>query len=214
IAKDGKFHPRVLTLGGDHTITLPLLRGIADIYGPVSVIHFDSHLDTWKPDNGPWLPDEDPPVTHGSYFWYAAQEGLMINGSNIHVGIRGAISSWKDYENDREVGFVISHADEIEDVGYKGIVKKIRDVVGDNPVYLSLDIDVIDPGMAPAPEIGGFTTREIKKILQGLEGLKIVGADIVEVAPAYDTQDEITQIAAANIGWMILGLMAKTPLTV
>ncbi|KAF8578770.1 Arginase/deacetylase [Ramaria rubella] len=202
LAKDGKFHPRVLTLGGDHTITLPLLRGVAEVYGP---------------NGGPWLPDEEVPVTHGSYFWYAHEEGLMRNHSNIHVGIRGAISSWQDYKDDYEAGFTISHADEIEDVGYKGIVKKIRDVVGTNPVYLSLDIDVIDPGMAPAtgtPEIGGFTTREIKKILEGLEGLKIIGADIVEVAPAYDTQDEITQIAAANIGWHLLALMAKTPATV
>ncbi|KAI0713472.1 Arginase/deacetylase [Earliella scabrosa] len=219
IAKDGKFHPRILTLGGDHTITLPLLRGVASVYGPVSVIHFDSHLDTWKPKpmpNGPWLPGEEIPVSHGSYFWYAHKEGLLApNNANIHVGIRGAINSWQDYDDDYEFGWVISHAWDAEDMGWQGIVKKIRDTVGDNPVYITLDIDVIDPGMAPAtgtPEIGGITTREIKKILQGLAGLKIVGADIVEVAPDYDTQDEITSIAAANIGWEILGLMAKTPL--
>jgi len=218
LAKDGNFHPRVLTLGGDHTITLPLLRGLAEVYGPVSVIHFDSHLDTWKPremPDGPWLPGEEMPVSHGNYFWYAHKEGLLgLNNSNIHVGIRGALNSWEDYDNDFEVGFVISHAEDIEEIGWKGVVQKIRDVVGDNLVYISLDIDVIDPGMAPAtgtPEIGGITTREIKKILQGLSGLKIVGADIVEVAPAYDTQDEITSIAAANIGWDILALMAKTP---
>ncbi|KAI0648294.1 Arginase/deacetylase [Trametes meyenii] len=220
IAKDGKFHPRVLTLGGDHTITLPLLRGVASIYGPVSVIHFDSHLDTWKPkqiSGGPWLPGEEIPVSHGSYFWYAYKEGLLApNNANIHVGIRGAINDWKDYEEDYEFGWVISHAEDVEDVGWQGVVKKIRDTVGDNPVYITLDIDAIDPGMAPAtgtPEIGGITTREIKKILNGLSGLKIVGADIVEVAPGYDTQDEITQIAAANIGWEFLALMAKTPLT-
>ncbi|KAI9056927.1 Arginase/deacetylase [Trametes sanguinea] len=220
IAKDGKFHPRVLTLGGDHTITLPLLRGVASVYGPVSVIHFDSHLDTWKPKQttgGPWLPDEEIPVSHGSYFWYAYKEGLLApDNANIHVGIRGAINSWQDYDDDYEFGWIISHAEDVEDMGWQGVVKKIRDTVGDNPVYLTLDIDVIDPGMAPAtgtPEIGGITTREIKKILQGLTGLKIVGADIVEVAPGYDTQDEITQIAAANIGWEILALMAKTPLT-
>ncbi|KAH9890635.1 Arginase/deacetylase [Cubamyces lactineus] len=219
IAKDGKFHPRVLTLGGDHTITLPLLRGVASVYGPVSVIHFDSHLDTWKPKQttgGPWLPDEEIPVSHGSYFWYAYKEGLLApNNANIHVGIRGAINSWQDYDDDYEFGWIISHAEDVEDVGWQGVVKKIRDTVGDNPVYITLDIDVLDPGMAPAtgtPEIGGITTREIKKILQGLAGLKIVGADIVEVAPGYDTQDEITQIAAANIGWEILALMAKTPL--
>ncbi|OBZ75176.1 putative agmatinase 1 [Grifola frondosa] len=226
LAKDGKFHPRVLTLGGDHTITLPLLRGIAGVYGPVSVIHFDSHIDTWKPkqmaeESLPWLPGEEIPVTHGSYFWYAHKEGLLApNNANIHVGIRGALGDWEDYDNDYEAGFVISHADEIEEIGWKGVVKKIKDAVGNNPVYITLDIDVIDPGMAPAtgtPEIGGITTREIKKILQGLAGLKVVGADIVEVAPGYDTQDrpdEITQIAAANIGWEILGLMAKAPTVV
>ncbi|KAI0345189.1 agmatinase [Trametopsis cervina] len=226
LAKDGKFHPRVLTLasarhyGGDHTITLPLLRGVAAIYGPVSVIHFDSHLDTWKPRQnegaGPWLPDEEIPVTHGSYFWYANQEGLLApDNANIHVGIRNALHSWKDEDDDHDVGFVISYADDIEDGGWQGIVKRIRDTVGDNPVYITLDIDVLDPSAAPAtgtPEIGGFSTREIKKILQGLSGLKVVGADIVEVAPGYDTQDEITQIAAANVGWQILALMAKTPL--
>ncbi|KZT58700.1 Arginase/deacetylase [Calocera cornea HHB12733] len=220
IAKDGKFHPRVLTLGGDHTITLPLLRGVAKVYGPVSVIHFDSHIDTWRPgtyEGGPWLPGEEVPVTHGSYFWYAAQEGLLApNNTNIHVGIRNALQTWGDYENDYEVGFVISHAEDIEEVGWRGIVKRIREVVGENPVYITLDIDVLDPAQAPAtgtPEIGGFSTREIKQILKGLRGLKIVGADIVEVAPAYDTQAEITQIAAANIGWDILALMAETPLS-
>ncbi|KAI0956780.1 hypothetical protein AcW1_005378 [Taiwanofungus camphoratus] len=219
LAKDGQFHARILTLGGDHTITLPLLRGVASVYGPVSVVHFDSHIDTWKPrriEGGPWLPDEELPITHDNYFWHAFNEGLIApNSSNIHIGIRGALDSWEDYDNDREVGFIISHADEIEEIGWKGVVKKIRDTVGGNPVYISFDIDVVDIGMAPAtgtPEVGGFTTREIKKILQGLDGLKIVGADIVEVAPGYDTQDEITQIAAANIGWNILALMAKTPL--
>ncbi|TCD70577.1 hypothetical protein EIP91_002607 [Steccherinum ochraceum] len=219
IAQDGKFHPRVLTLGGDHTITLPLLRGVAGVYGPVSVIHFDSHLDTWKPlpkSDGPWLPDEEVPVSHGSYFYYAYKEGLLAaNNSNIHVGIRNHLHSWTDYDDDYEVGFVISHAEDIEEIGWRGIVQQIRKTVGDNPVYISLDIDVLDPSAAPAtgtPEIGGFSTREIKKILQSLAGLKIVGADIVEVAPAYDTQDEITQIAAANIGYELLALMATTPL--
>ncbi|EPQ54015.1 Arginase/deacetylase [Gloeophyllum trabeum ATCC 11539] len=217
LAKDGKFHPRVLTLGGDHTITLPLLRGVAEIYGPVSVIHFDSHLDTRKPNRvyGPWLPGEEIPVTHGSYFYYAHKEGLLApNNANIHVGIRSGMDSWDNYENDWEVGFVISHAEDIEEIGWRGVVKKIREVVGDNPVYISLDIDVIDPGFAPAtgtPEIGGFTTREIKKIFQGMAGLKVVGADIVEVAPGYDSQAELTQIVAANIGWDMLALMAKTP---
>lgn len=219
LAKDGKFHPRLLTLGGDHTITLSLLRGLAKVYGPLSVVHFDSHIDTWKPTrapDSPWLPDEELPVTHDNYFWHAHEEGLLApNHSNIHVGIHGALDSWQDYDDDYEAGFVIIQAEEIEDVGYQGIVDKVRQAVGDNPVYISFDIDVIDLGMAPAtgtPEIGGFTTREVRKILKGLSGLKIVGADIVEVAPGYDTQAEITQIAAGNIGWDLLALMAKTPL--
>ncbi|KAF8578771.1 Arginase/deacetylase [Ramaria rubella] len=219
LAKDDKFHPRILTLGGDHTITLPLLRSVAETYGPVSVIHFDSHIDTWRPvrlDPEPRLPGERIPVNHGTYFWFAHREGLLANNTNIHIGIRDDADEG-DLATDLECGFTISYAEEIEDVGYRGIVKAIRDRVGDTPVYISVDIDVIDPGMAPAtgtPEIGGFTTREMKKILQGLEGLKIVGADIVEVAPAYDTQSEMTQIAAANIGWHLLSLMAKTPLTI
>ncbi|KAI0729345.1 Arginase/deacetylase [Fomitopsis betulina] len=221
IAKDGKFHPRVLTLGGDHTITWPLLRGINGIYGPVSVIHFDSHLDTKNPSlmgqpNGPWEPGEEIPVSHGSYFYYAHKEGLLApDNKNIHVGIRSPMGSWKDYENDYEVGFVISHADDMEEIGWRGVVKKIRETVGENPVYITFDIDAVDPGSAPATgtqEIGGITTREIKKIMQGLIGLKVVGADIVEVAPGYDTQAELTQIAAAHIGWDILALMTKTPL--
>ncbi|KZT64482.1 Arginase/deacetylase [Daedalea quercina L-15889] len=219
ITKDGAFHPRILTLGGDHTITLSMLRGIGKVYGPVSVIHFDSHIDTWKPKrapDGPWLPGEDLPVTHDNYFWHAHEEGLLAaNHSNIHVGIHGALDSWQDYEDDYEAGFVMIQADEIEDIGYKGIIRRIRDAVADNPVYISFDIDVLDLGVAPAtgtPEIGGYTTREVRKILQGLDGLRIVGADIVEVAPGYDTQAEVTQIAAGNIGWDILALMAKTPL--
>ncbi|KAH9938305.1 Arginase/deacetylase [Fomitopsis serialis] len=236
IAKDGKFHPRVLTLGGDHTITLPLLRGINETYGPVSVIHFDSHIggvplhfgyipplksceqiqEPRSMPNSPWYPGEEIPVSHGSYFWYAHNEGLLApDNKNIHVGIRNRLGSWADYDNDYEVGFVISTAEEFEEIGWRGVVKQIWDTVGDNPVYMTLDIDAIDPGSAPAtgtPEIGGITTREIKKIMQGLAGLKIVGADIVEVAPGYDTQAELTSIAAANIGWDMLALMAKTPL--
>ncbi|CCL99229.1 uncharacterized protein FIBRA_01244 [Fibroporia radiculosa] len=224
IARDGSFHPRILTLGGDHTITLSMLRGMAQIYGPVRSASFiliatlilGSHEEC-PMDRGFQMKLEIP-VTHDNYFWHAHEEGLLAsNHSNIHVGIHGALDSWQDYDDDYEAGFVIIQAEEIEDISYKGIVKKIRDAVGDNPVYISFDIDVIDLGMAPAtgtPEIGGFTTREVRKILQGLNGLKIVGADVVEVAPGYDSQAEITQIAAGNIGWDILALMAKTPLVV
>ncbi|KAF9800279.1 hypothetical protein IEO21_10395 [Rhodonia placenta] len=197
-AKDGKEHPRVITLGGDHTIVLPILRSLNKVYGPVSVIHFDAHLDTWPSYAG--QSTEQSRVTHGTFFYLAQEEGLMTNTS-IHAGIRCKLSGIGDIENDESVGFQLVTSDDIDDLGVAEIIRRIRARVGDSPVYLSLDIDVIDPGLAPAtgtPEAGGWTTREVKRIIRGLAGLNFVGADIVEVAPAYDTA-EITAIAAADI---------------
>ena len=232
LSKSGVWHSRAIVLGGDHAITLPLLRGAAEIYGPVSLVHFDSHLDSWHPfdfsGHYPDAPPEKLPLTHGSQLWLAAKEGLLSNTS-LHVGIRTRLESLDDYREDRELGFEIIHADEIEDIGYKGVAQKIKDRVGDSAVYssssvcsssaahfflVSFDIDVIDPAFAPAtgtPEIGGFTTREMKKILQALDGLRIVGVDMVEVAPPFDSQDELTSITAAQLLWEMLSLMVKTP---
>ncbi|KAI0756872.1 Arginase/deacetylase [Daedaleopsis nitida] len=197
-AKDGQQHPRVISLGGDHTIVLPILRALNKVYGPVSVIHFDAHLDTWQ--GYPGSVTEQSTVTHGTFFYLAKEEGLMTNTS-IHAGIRTKLAGESDLENDAEVGFQLISTDDIDDYGVVEIIRRIRARVGDSPVYLSLDIDVIDPGLAPAtgtPEAGGWTTREVKRILRGLAGLNFVGADIVEVAPAYDNA-EITGIAAADI---------------
>jgi agmatinase len=145
-AKNGKTLPRVITLGGDHTITLPLLRSINRAYGPVSVIHFDSHLDTWKPKVFGGAPSKVASINHGTYFYHAAQEGLLANDSNIHAGIRTTLSGPSDYENDGYCGFEIVEAREIDTIGAAGIISKIRDRVGTtNPVYLSLDIDTLDP---------------------------------------------------------------------
>jgi agmatinase len=142
----GKTLPRVITLGGDHTITLPLLRSINRAYGPVSVIHFDSHLDTWKPKVFGGAPSKVASINHGTYFYHAAQEGLLANDSNIHAGIRTTLSGPSDYENDGYCGFEIVEAREIDTIGMDGIIKKILDRVGTtNPVYLSLDIDTLDP---------------------------------------------------------------------
>ncbi|TFY70728.1 hypothetical protein EVG20_g2270 [Dentipellis fragilis] len=182
ISVDGKHHPRVITLGGDHTIVLPLLRSIYSAYGPISVIHFDSHLDTWKPSHG---------------------------------AIRTTLSGPADYANDDQSGFQRIEAREIDTIGTDGIIKKIRETVGDRPAYLSIDIDSIDPAFAPAtgtPETGGWSTRELRTILRGLDGLHIVSADIVEVAPAYDTNAELTTMAAADVLFEVLSVMAKTPL--
>ncbi|KZT30059.1 agmatinase [Neolentinus lepideus HHB14362 ss-1] len=215
LSKDGKHHPRIVTLGGDHTIVLPLLRSIYSAYGEISVIHFDSHLDTWKPSVFGGAPSDQAAINHGTYFYWASREGLIRNGSSIHGAIRTTLSGPADYENDDVSGFQRIEAREIDTIGTAGIIKKIRDTVGDQPVYLSIDIDSIDPAFAPAtgtPETGGWSTRELRTILRGLDGLHIVSADLVEVAPAYDTNAELTTMAAADVLYEVLSVMAKTPL--
>ncbi|CAA7270500.1 unnamed protein product [Cyclocybe aegerita] len=215
ISLDGKNHPRIITLGGDHTIVLPILRSIYSAYGPISVIHFDSHLDTWKPSVFGGAPSDQAALNHGTYFYWASQEGLINNGTSIHGAIRTTLSGLEDYDNDDNAGFKRVEAREIDTIGTAGIIKKIRDTVGEGPVYLSIDIDSIDPAFAPAtgtPETGGWSTRELRTILRGLDGLHIVSADIVEVAPAYDTNAELTTMAAADVLFEVLSVMAKTPL--
>ncbi|KAF1345316.1 arginase family-domain-containing protein [Delphinella strobiligena] len=213
-SKHGKTLPRVITMGGDHTITLPLLRSMNKAYGPITVIHFDSHLDTWKPKVFGGAPSKVASINHGTYFYHAAMEGLMRNDTNIHAGIRTTLSGLSDYENDGYVGFEISEAREIDTIGTEGIIKKIHDRVGhENPVYLSIDIDTLDPAFAPAtgtPETGGWSTRELRTIIRGLEGINIVAADIVEVAPAYDTNAELTTMAAADALYEVMTLMVKS----
>ncbi|KAJ6557842.1 hypothetical protein B0H19DRAFT_1148732 [Mycena capillaripes] len=196
MAKDGKEHPRLVTLGGDHTIVLPILRSLYKVYGPISVIHFDAHFDTASVEGR----TGQERISHGSYFTIAAEEHLMTNTS-IHGGIRQKMGGKTVVEHDESVGFAVISTEDIDDYGIESVIKKIRDRVGMGPVYLSLDIDTIDPGMAPAtgtPEAGGWTTREMKRIIRGLAGLNFVGCDIVEVAPAYD-HAEITSMAAAGI---------------
>ncbi|KAG6868160.1 hypothetical protein C0993_007051, partial [Termitomyces sp. T159_Od127] len=132
-----------------------------------------------------------------------------------HGAIRTTLSSIDDYDNDDASGFQRIEAREIDMIGTNGIITKIRETVGDLPVYLSIDIDCIDPAFAPAtgtPETGGWSTRELRTIIQGLDGLHIVSADIVEVAPAYDTNAELTTIAAADVLFDVVSIMVKTPL--
>ncbi|KAF4434740.1 agmatinase 1 [Fusarium acutatum] len=205
--------PRVITLGGDHTITLPLLRSINRAYGPVTVIHFDSHLDTWKPKVFGGSPSEVAAINHGTYFYHAAMEGLLRNDTNIHAGIRTTLSGPSDYDNDGYCGFEIVEAREIDTIGTDGIIEKILKRVGtDRPVYLSIDIDTLDPAFAPAtgtPETGGWSTRELRTIIRGLESLNLIAADIVEVAPAYDTNAEHTTMAAADVLYEVMSIMVK-----
>ncbi|RBR24383.1 uncharacterized protein FIESC28_02873 [Fusarium coffeatum] len=212
-ASKGKTLPRIITLGGDHTITLPLLRSINRAYGPVTVIHFDSHLDTWRPKVFGGSPSEAASINHGTYFYHAAMEGLLVNDTNIHAGIRTTLSGPSDYDNDGYCGFEIVEAREIDTIGTTGIIEKILKRVGpDRPVYLSIDIDTLDPAFAPAtgtPETGGWSTRELRTIIRGLESLNLIAADIVEVAPAYDTNAEHTTMAAADVLYEVMSIMVK-----
>ncbi|KAF8204460.1 arginase family-domain-containing protein [Mycena galopus ATCC 62051] len=195
LALDGVDHPRIVSLGGDHTIVLPILRALRKKYGPISVIHFDAHLDTWPGYAGGIT--EQSKVTHGTFFHLAQTEGLLMTNTSIHAGIRCKLAGTEDLENDEAVGFQLISTDDIDDLGVSEIIRRIRERVGSSPVYLSLDIDVIDPGIAPA-KAGGWTTRELKRIIRGLAGLNFVGADLVEVSPAYDVA-EVTAIAAADL---------------
>ena len=214
-SRTGTTHPRLITLGGDHSISLPILESLHDVYGPISVLHFDSHLDTWSPTGyySTWT-SETSEFTHGTMFHLAAQRGYIANGTSVHFGLRTRLSSFEDYVHDSTVGFKIIEAREIDEVGVRGIVERVLQVLGDRPVYLSIDIDVIDPGIAPGtgtPESGGFTTRELFSILRGLKGLNLVGADVVEVSPPYDNAAETTALAAADAIFEILGMMVLQP---
>ncbi len=193
----------IVSLGGDHTIAVPLLRAVNKQVGPVALVHFDAHLDTWDTYFG-------APYTHGTPFRRAAEEGLFKDDASMHVGIRGPLYSRQDLEQDRELGFKVIHCDELQSDGVEHVAARIRRRVGENPLYLSIDIDVLDPSHAPGtgtPEIAGMSSRELLNILRGLRGLNLIAADIVEVAPAYD-HAEITSLAAATIAFEMINLIA------
>ncbi|KUI70296.1 hypothetical protein VM1G_06067 [Cytospora mali] len=206
--------PRILTLGGDHTTTLSALRSTSERWGDVSVIHFDSHIDTWDPTVlGGGLSDYAG-LNHGTFLHVAHEEGLIRNTS-IHAGIRAPLMRRKgDLRNDMRCGFDLITARAIDKIGTDGIMSKIKERVGDSNVYISVDIDVLDPAHAPATgtaEPGGWTSRELLTVLDGLSGLKVVGADVVEVAPIYDNPGETTLLAAAEVGLSLLTLMVDNP---
>ena len=198
---------RLVTIGGDHTIALPLLRVMHEIHGPVAVVHFDAHLDTWDTYFG-------APVTHGTPFRRASEEGLIDRTGSMHVGIRGPLYGREDLTADQVLGFQVIGAHDMDDLGWRGAVEQIRARVGDRPTYVSLDIDVLDPAFAPGtgtPEAGGLTSRELLSILRAFDRMNLVGADIVEVAPAYD-HAEVTGIAASHAAYELISAMApRTP---
>lgn len=191
--------PKVIALGGDHSISLPLLRAQAARFGPLAVVHFDSHCDT-----------SDRAYDHGTPFRHAIKEGLIDTQAYIQVGIRGP-SDPPDYvAAARHLGAHVVTIDEAFLMGMSAVAQLIRDKVGHRRVYISLDIDALDPAYAPGtgtPEIGGFTTYQLLQMVRGLRGLNLVGGDLVEVSPPYDHGD-ITSIAAANFIFEILSLLA------
>jgi agmatinase len=195
---------KVIAIGGDHTIALPMLRSVVREHGPVALIHFDAHLDTWDTYF-------NAPVTHGTIFRRAFEEGLLVEDHSIHVGIRGPIYGREDLADDRRFGFRTIRASDVDDLGVAGVIGVVTERVADLPVYLSVDIDVLDPSVAPGtgtPEMGGLSSRELLRMLRGLTSVNLVGADLVEVSPAYD-HAEITSIAAATVIFDIVAMLGK-----
>ncbi|CBJ80582.1 agmatinase [Xenorhabdus bovienii str. Jollieti] len=185
---------KMLSFGGDHFVTLPLLRAHAKHFGKMALIHFDAHTDTYP--NG-------SKFDHGTMFYHAPNEGLIDPHRSVQIGIRT--------EHDTDNGFTVLDAAQVNDRSVDAVVEQIKNVVGDLPIYLTFDIDCLDPAFAPGtgtPVIGGLTSDRALKILRGLQPLNIVGMDVVEVAPAYD-QSEITALAAATIGLELLYLQAS-----
>ncbi|MBB5616924.1 agmatinase [Chryseoglobus frigidaquae] len=196
---------RLVTIGGDHTIALPLLRSAAKKHGPLAVVHFDAHLDTWQTYF-------DAPVTHGTPFRRAAEEGLIDMTGSLHVGIRGPLYGKGDLSDDAQLGFSIIAAHEVERHGLAAAIDRLHERIGDRPTYVSVDIDVLDPAHAPGtgtPEAGGLTSREMLEFIRAFREHHVVGADLVEVAPAYD-HAQITGIAAAHVMYELITAMAST----
>ncbi|MFJ7216839.1 agmatinase [Amycolatopsis sp. NPDC098790] len=194
---------RLVTIGGDHTIALPLLRAAAKQHGPVALLHFDAHLDTWDTYFG-------EPYTHGTPFRRASEEGILDTSALSHVGTRGPLYGKRDLEEDRRLGFGIVTSGDVLRRGVAETVDALRQRIGDRPLYVSVDIDVLDPAHAPGtgtPEAGGMTSRELLEILRGLRDLNLVGADVVELAPAYD-HAEITAIAASHVAYDLVSLLS------
>ena len=195
---------RPVMLGGDHTIALGGLRAVARQHGPVALIHFDAHLDTWNSYFG-------ADRTHGTIFRRAFEEGLLAADVSSHVGIRGPLYAAQDLVDDASFGFEIVRAIDVDRIGLEEVVAGVRRRAGDAPVYLSIDIDVLDPAFAPGtgtPEMGGLTSRELLALVRALPPDQIVAADLVEVSPPYD-HAEITSLAAATLGYEITSLMAR-----
>ena len=190
--------PALLSLGGDHFIAYPLIKAhVRKFGGPLSLLHFDAHSDTWA--------DENDRIDHGTMFWWAVKQGLVDPATSVQIGLRTT--------NRDTLGFNIIDAPEVHEQGITAVVERARDILGDRPVYLSFDIDCLDPSYAPGtgtPVCGGLTSHQAMAILRKLKGINVIGMDVVEVAPIYDV-GEITSLAAAHIAMEMLYLYACRP---
>lgn len=195
-------HP--VCLGGDHTVTLAVLRAMAAKQGKgISLVHFDAHVDTWPDSYG-------KPIGHGTPFHYASEEGLIDPKRSIQIGIRSPVDNAVMDHTKNDLGFTIVTADEVHTEGPGAIIEKIQRVVGDNKAYLTFDIDAIDPSQAPGtgtPEVAGLFTWQALAIVRGLGKIDWRGMDLVEIAPDYD-HAQITALAGATLVWTYLSMLA------
>ena len=194
-----------LTAGGDHLITLPVMRALCSTE-PVGMVHFDAHTDTLDRYFG------ESKYTHGTPFRRAIEEGLLDPKRTVQIGIRGALYSDRDKEWGLEQGIRVIEIEECNDLGVDAVIKEARRVVGDGRTYLSFDVDALDPVYAPGtgtPEIGGITTYEAQKMIRGLRGLNLVGGDVVEVAPPFDPSGN-TALVGATMMFEVLCVIAES----
>ncbi len=193
-----------LALGGDHSITLAELRVLARKHGPLCLVQLDAHGDTWDEYFG-------QPYFHGTTFRRAVEEGLLDARGSVQAGMRGSLYGAEDIGAAEELGFTVLQSEELRALGPDAYGRLVRSTVGERPVFLTFDVDFLDPAFAPGtgtPEIAGFSTAEAVAFLRSLRGIKLAGADIVEVAPVYDGPGQQTAVAAANVGFELLALRA------
>ena len=195
-----------LVVGGDHSISLPVLRAIARTHGPVALVQFDAHIDTW----GDYFGGK---YFHGSPFRRAIEEGLIAPAEYVQVGIRGPMyGDEADFAWQRGHGVTTIDIRQVKTDGVEKTAARIRSLVRGRPLYVTFDIDSVDPAYAPGtgtPEVGGLTSFEAQELVRGLGGLPLVGCDVVEVAPPFDGPGQITALLAANIMFELLGVLAR-----
>jgi agmatinase len=192
-----------VSVGGDHSVTLPLLRAVAKRHGPVALVHFDAHPDTWDEYFG-------SKYFHGTPFRRAVEERLIDPRKTIQVGIRGPLYGPEDFAFHAEHGLEVIRIEEVKSRGTRWVGERFGRLAG-GPVYCSFDIDAVDPAYAPGtgtPEVGGLTSYEALELVRSLQGLNMVGCDLMEVCPLYDGPGQITALLAANLLFEFVSLIA------